>query len=241
MPPSISEDELGKLRAVVDRLGYDLDPSILIGGWATHLRVGGEASKDIDLIINSPALRATLRETLDDYSESQHSGGKKVRGTINGIHIDAYLPHDSRLGDRLLLDVDKLANYTDDITENGWLLLTIDAHTVTKMAALLDRADTEKGSKDAREILSLLNEGVDAARALAVLIDATAGPISDIPGHVSDVFDRLAERGGVNGKPPNKRQRESLRVMKRRWVELADRMVRDHRRDENATRPRFTR
>ena len=123
MSPSISEDELGKLRAVVDHLGHDLEPSILIGGWATHLRVGGEASKDIDLIINSPELRRTLRDVLDDYSESRHSGGKKVRGTVNGIHIDAYLPHDSRLGERLLLDVDKLAKYTDDVTKSGWLLL----------------------------------------------------------------------------------------------------------------------
>jgi len=239
MTPSISEDELGRLRAVVDHLGYDLEPSILIGGWATHLRVGGEASKDIDLIINSPELRQRLQSVLEDYSESRHSGGKKVRGTVNGIHIDAYLPHDSRLGDRLLLDVDKLAKYTDAMTENGWLLLTIDAHSVTKMAALLDRADTEKGSKDAREILALFGKGVDAAKALSVLIDATAGPVNDVPGHVADVFDRLAERGGVDGRAPNKKQREALRVMKRQWVELAERMVRVQREGTQGTRPSF--
>jgi len=34
----------------VDRLGHDLEPSILIGGWATFARVGGEISLDIDLI-----------------------------------------------------------------------------------------------------------------------------------------------------------------------------------------------
>lgn len=241
MSPSISEDELGKLRAVVDHLGHDLEPSILIGGWATHLRVGGEASKDIDLIINSPELRRTLRDVLDDYSESRHSGGKKVRGTVNGIHIDAYLPHDSRLGERLLLDVDKLAKYTDDVTKSGWLLLTIDAHTVTKMAALLDRADTEKGSKDAREILALFDKGVDATRALTVLIDATAGPVNDVPRQVSDIFDRLAERGGAEGRAPNKKQREKLRIMKRQWVELAERMARQQREGGEGARPRFGR
>jgi hypothetical protein len=88
-------DELGQLRALVDSLGETLDPSILIGGWATWMRIGGDAffSRDIDLIINSHALRSTLRETLDDYSENTHHGGKKVRGTINGIHIDAYIPN----------------------------------------------------------------------------------------------------------------------------------------------------
>ena len=37
------------IRAPVDRLGPDLEPSILIGGWATFVRVGGEISLDIDL------------------------------------------------------------------------------------------------------------------------------------------------------------------------------------------------
>lgn len=41
----------GRLRALLDSLGYDLEPSILIGGWATNARVGGEISHDIDLII----------------------------------------------------------------------------------------------------------------------------------------------------------------------------------------------
>ncbi|MGA1829286.1 hypothetical protein [Microbacterium sp.] len=36
----------GKLRAVLDSLGYDLEPSILIGGWATNARVGGAISHD---------------------------------------------------------------------------------------------------------------------------------------------------------------------------------------------------
>ncbi|MBC7763677.1 MAG: hypothetical protein H7201_18175 [Candidatus Saccharibacteria bacterium] len=43
-------NEHGVIRALVDRLGHDLEPSILIGGWATFVRVGGEISLDIDLI-----------------------------------------------------------------------------------------------------------------------------------------------------------------------------------------------
>ena len=47
----------GKLRAVLDSLGYDLEPPILIGGWATNARVGGEISHDIDLIITDQLRR----------------------------------------------------------------------------------------------------------------------------------------------------------------------------------------
>ena len=54
----------GKLRAVLDSLGYDLEPSILIGGWATNARVGGEISHDIDLIITDQNLRQKLPQRL---------------------------------------------------------------------------------------------------------------------------------------------------------------------------------
>lgn len=40
MPESLNESD-EKIRRVLDHVGRDLDPSILIGGWATHLRVGG--------------------------------------------------------------------------------------------------------------------------------------------------------------------------------------------------------
>lgn len=38
----LGADDEGRLRALLDSLGYDLEPSILIGGWATNARVGGE-------------------------------------------------------------------------------------------------------------------------------------------------------------------------------------------------------
>lgn len=91
----ITGAELGRLQFLVDSLGYDLEPSILIGGWATQLRVGGEVSKDIDLIINDLSLRTKLREVLGDYTENgHHSGGRKGRGTINGGEATAANPDD---------------------------------------------------------------------------------------------------------------------------------------------------
>lgn len=51
---------------VLDFLGNNLEPSILIGGWATKFRVGGEISRDIDLIVGSIEMKPALRQTLSD-------------------------------------------------------------------------------------------------------------------------------------------------------------------------------
>ena len=110
----LGANDEGKLRALLDSLGYDLEPSILIGGWATNARVGGEISHDIDLIITDQSLRQKLPERLTGYSENQlHSGGKKARGDADGVHVDAYFPYESKLGSKLLLDVGALARYID--------------------------------------------------------------------------------------------------------------------------------
>jgi len=218
----VTGDELKRLNALVDHLGYDLDPSILIGGWATQLRVGGEVSRDIDLIINSQELRSTLRDVLTDYSENtHHSGGKKVRGEVNGIHVDAYIPHESILGEKLRLDVAVLTKYTDTDIIKGWLLLTLDAHLATKLAALLDRPDTEKGAKDAREVEALLRQPVTAATTVAILLEASKLPPEEVIGHVAQAFDLIPDRVRAN-----KELRRKLATQKREWVDEAERQVR---------------
>ncbi|WP_445337746.1 nucleotidyl transferase AbiEii/AbiGii toxin family protein [Clavibacter sp. CFBP 8614] len=218
MPPDISADESAQLHRLVDSLGYELDPSILIGGWATYLRVGGDISQDIDLIVQDPSRRITLRDRLEDYSESsRHSGGaKKARGTADGIHIDAYFPYESQLGDHLLLKVEVLARYVDEQKLRGWSLLTIEAHITTKMAALLDRPDSEKGAKDARELVRLIEFGGDPATVIRVLLAATAGDPAAIPDQVARAFALLADRAGFN-----KAQRKRYRDMARGWEEEA--------------------
>jgi hypothetical protein len=213
------------VKAVIDHLGYDLDPSILIGGWATYRRVGGELSADIDLIINSPHLRQTLRTYLHDYSENTiHSGGLKIRGDVDGVHIEAYIPHESSLGDVLRLDVQRLSRYIDDEIHDGWYLLTLDAHIATKLAALLDRPDSEKGRKDAREIVRLMREDeapADGADIVRILLDTTAGPPQDIPRHMRTAFGLLADNAGLG-----KRDKRWLDAVRREWIDEADRQVR---------------
>ena len=69
--PSLYGDNNGVIRALVDRLGHDLEPSILIGGWATFIRVGGEISLDIDLITSQES-HHKLEQLTSDLSPSNN-------------------------------------------------------------------------------------------------------------------------------------------------------------------------
>ena len=214
--PNIPLDDEGLLYDLIDHLGHDLDPSILIGGWATFELVGGEISKDIDLIIFSDEVRAKIELRVSDLSKSDHHQGRKWRGIVDGIHIDIYLPYESQLGNKLRLRVEVLAEHTEPGFHKGWKLLTIEAHTITKMAALLDRPDSEKGLKDAGELLRLLKRGVDPSTACTILSTATAGPLDLIPDYVETAFRLIAEKSGAN-----KADRRDLDRLRREWVDAA--------------------
>ena len=113
-----------------------------------------------------------------------------------------------------------LAAHTDDLGHGKWRLLTIEAHTISKFAALLDRPDTEKGFKDAREIARLLEQKVDAVTAATILAAATAGPAEDLRGHISTVFELLTPRAGLN-----KQQRRRIDRMRREWDDAVSDVV----------------
>lgn len=217
--PDITAEELARLDRLLDHLGYDLEPSILIGGWATNMRVGGDVSRDIDLIIADPGLRSRLRSTLTDYTENRiHSGGTKGRGTIDGIHVDAYIPHESQLGNKLMLDVARLAHHIDSERYRGWMLLTAEAHVATKIAALLDRPDSEKGSKDAREIVRMLGAGAEARGVIEVLYGCTAGDVAALPAHIQTALDLIPSRAGLN-----KKERREFDRTRREWLDIVRR------------------
>jgi len=215
----LGADDEGKLRALLDSLGYDLEPSILIGGWATNARVGGEISHDIDLIITDQSLRQKLPERLTEYSENHlHSGGKKARGNADGVHVDAYFPYESKLGSKLLLDVGVLTHYIDpDFMVEGWRMLTLHAHIATKIAALIDRSATEKGRKDARELVALIDAGGEAAKVAEVLVASTGGAKEDIPGYVRTTIELLPKLAGLN-----QRDRRRYASLAREWIEEAE-------------------
>ena len=211
--PNLYEDEHGVIRALVDRLGHDLDPSILIGGWATFVRVGGEISLDIDFITSQES-RHKLEQLLTDLSPSNNHQGRKLRATIDDVHLDIYLPYESQLGGALRLKVEVLAEYPDELSFEKWTLLRLEAHIATKMAALLDRHFSEKGQKDAREILALLKlEGVDPVLAAEILHRASAVSIQDLPTMIGRAFDLVGTVIELS-----KADRKLMVAAKKSWV-----------------------
>lgn len=219
--PNLYHDDNGVIRAIVDRLGSDLEPSILIGGWATFVRVGGEISLDIDLI-TSQLSRHKLEAMMTDLSPSNNHQGRKLRATIDDVHLDIYLPFESQLGSKLRLKVEVLAEYPDELSFEKWTLLRLEAHIATKMAALLDRHFSEKGEKDAREILALLKlEGVDPVVAAEVLDRASTIGIEHLPAMIGEAFDMI---GAI--LPLSKADRKIVAWAKKSWVaELQRRSV----------------
>ena len=211
--PNLYEDEHGVIRALVDQLGHDLEPSILIGGWATFVRVGGEISLDIDLITSQES-RPKLEQLMTDLSPSNNHQGRKLRATIDDVHLDIYLPYESQLGGKLRLKVEVLAEYPDELSFEKWTLLRLEAHIATKMAALLDRHFSEKGQKDAREILALLKlEGVDPAIAAEVLDQASTVDIQELPAMIGEAFDLIG-----NIIKLSKADQKLLAAAKKSWV-----------------------
>ena len=211
--PNLYEDRNGVIRALVDRLGHDLEPSILIGGWATFVRVGGEISLDIDLITSQES-RHKLEQLMTDLSPSNNHQGRKLRATIDDVHLDIYLPYESQLGGKLRLKVEVLAEYPDELSFEKWTLLRLEAHIATKMAALLDRHFSEKGQKDAREILALLKSGsVDPALAAEILHRASTVSIDDLPTMIGKAFDLVGTILRLS-----KADQKLLALAKKSWV-----------------------
>ncbi len=210
--PDRSPLDAEHLYFVLDYLGDALDPSILIGGWATFLRVEGDISHDIDLIIGSDTVRSKIPDVVEGYSTSTHLPGRKGRGVVEGVHVDVYIPHESKLGSKLMLRVEVLADYAETLDQTKWQLLTIEAHTISKFAALLDRHASEKGEKDARELLRLLDKGVDPTTATQILVEAASVPIEELPQHLTTVFDLLRDLGGLGRK-----ERREIEKLRRPW------------------------
>ena len=210
---SLYEDNNGVIRALVDRLGHDLEPSILIGGWATFVRVGGEISLDIDLITSQES-RHKIEQLMTDLSPSNNHQGRKLRATIDDVHLDIYLPFESQLGNKLRLKVEVLAEYPDELSFEKWTLLRLEAHIATKMAALLDRHFSEKGQKDAREILALLKlNGVDPVLAAEVLHRASTVDIHDLAPLIGEAFNLIG-----NIIRLSKADQKLIAAAKKSWV-----------------------
>lgn len=205
--PFYSSEQTDLSRVVLGEVVAAVPDAVLIGGWASWVRTGGAMSHDIDLIVSRAELEQ-LRSMVDDLSESRHLGGVKWRATWRDIHLDLYVAHQSQLGSNLQLRVEKLVPYVEQV--NGYRVLSIPAHTATKIAALLDRPDSMPGRKDRYEILRLL-QSPQASRTPVVMRSASA--------RTAEQLDTLTDAAfGFLGDGLNKKGRAALRRMATDWT-----------------------
>ncbi len=211
-----SSEQVEKSRAVLNDVLAAVPDAVLIGGWGTWVRVGGAMSHDIDLIVSRPGL-SVLKELVSDMSVSRHIGATTWRAAWRSVHLDLYVPYESRLGANLQLRVERLAEYFESV--GPYNVLSVPAHLATKLAALLDRPDSLPGRKDRAEILALLEQpGAEAMpRVLVAASDRTADEIRVL---VRRAFELIAQDPSLD-----RNVRERLRRLGRTQVELLTRMT----------------
>jgi hypothetical protein len=165
-------------------------------------------SHDVDLIVTRGEL-AILEAIVGDLSESHHLAGTKWRATWRSIHLDLYVPFQSRLGANLQLRVELLTSHAEMV--NGYSVLTSAAHTATKIAALVDRPDSLPGRKDRYEILKLLKDPA-TSQTHSIIAAASARTPAQIDKLMHEAFVFLT------GEPElNRQARSRLRQMEGVW------------------------
>ena len=121
---------------------------ILIGGLAIFLYSRTLKSKDIDLIIDYDELDK-LRK---DFQLFKNERLQKYEIKIEGIDIDIYLPHFSKLG----FPIEEIKNYCQSI--EGFLAPIPEVLLIMKAFTFGERKGTTKGKKDLIDIFGLLKE-----------------------------------------------------------------------------------
>jgi len=213
-PPEFTE----RSRAVLDHIHEAVPDAVLIGGWATWVRTGGAMSHDIDLIVTRPQL-AVITGLAEDLSESRHLAGRKWRGTLDEVHLDLYVPYESRLGQHLQLRVERLV-HRQELVDN-WVVLDLPGQVATKLAGLLDRPDSMPGEKDRQELMALLLEGVDPAEAVGVVHDASTRTPTDVHRLVAEAFTYLGDLS------LDQDERRQLRHLQQEWETASQQALAD--------------
>jgi hypothetical protein len=209
-----SSDQTELSRVVLGDVLEMVPQAILIGGWGTWVRTGGPMSHDIDLILSRYELDR-LGALIGDLSVSRHLAGTKWRGTWKGIHLDLYVAYSSRLGANLQLKVEELEEYAERV--GSYRVLSIAAHTATKIAALLDRPDSMPGRKDRQEILKLLEDPC-SSETPGVVARASSREHSEVAVLLGRAFELLV------GEPAlGQRDRTRLRRTAAGWQQALDR------------------
>lgn len=164
------------VQGVMERFVREFPAAVLVGGWAAYLHTGGAKSHDIDVIVDLPTFGALgSRYTL---VPSAHVGGRKFQTEVEGVEVDVYPVHQSRLGAFLHVPVEVLLERSELVS--GVRVLSLEALFVAKMAALLDRPDSLPGEKDRQEMVRLLTapaEGLAFDTVAEILTESGWAPV----------------------------------------------------------------
>jgi hypothetical protein len=194
-PKRRAQPDEDHVEAVLRRFVRDFPEVVLIGGWASYLRVGVAKSHDIDIIVD----HATLAKIGAKFqlAPSHHISGQKFAMEVEGVGVDVYPVDQSRLGRRLQMPVEVLIRHTDEIDRTR--VLTAEAQFVAKLAALLDRPDTLPGEKDRREIWELINSdsGLNF-KAVSEILVRGGWPGNRQTELLDEAFDLLGETVGLS-------------------------------------------
>ncbi len=128
----------------------------LIGGWAVYLYTKLQKSKDIDIVIDYTVLRTLESRYRIDKNERLRK--YEIKGGL--FDIDVYLPGYSDLA---LPAKDLLGKYRTRV--EGFSVPVPEALVLLKLGAASDRLASQKGDKDAIDILGLLfYSGIDMGK-----------------------------------------------------------------------------
>ncbi|HLD77578.1 MAG TPA: hypothetical protein VJB16_00980 [archaeon] len=117
----------------------------LIGGWAVYLWTKALKSKDIDVVVDYPAL-----EQLRQLGLKKNPALKKYEIAMDDISVDIYVPFYSQLA----IPPEELGKHT--ASREGFTVPRPEALILLKQRAAHARAHSAKGEKDRVDILSLL-------------------------------------------------------------------------------------
>lgn len=118
---------------------------VLIGGWAVYLWAKSHKSKDIDIVISYEELNKLKLK----HNVKKNDSLKKYEIVIDEIDIDIYVPFYSKLP---LLG--QIKNYTSNI--ESFKVANPEFLIILKLAAEINRSNSEKGLKDRIDIIDLL-------------------------------------------------------------------------------------
>ncbi len=135
----------------------------LIGGWAVYLYTKLQKSKDIDVVVDYPVLRHLEGMYRLDKNERLH----KYEVKLDLFYIDIYLPGYSRL---TLPAKDLIGRYATHV--EGFKVPTAEALLLLKLGAAADRLPSQKGAKDAIDLLGLLfYSGADVEKLKEIAVE----------------------------------------------------------------------